>query len=267
MVNNLQERSTALVQIFFCYVTGEKNMGKGIFITGTDTGVGKTIITAILAALLREEKIDAIPYKPIQSGALKTSAGLIAEDVEIYRSLLGLTENQEKYCSYALEAPLSPHLAAKKAGVSVSYTNIKNHFHTLTSTHELVIAEGAGGLGVPLIEENNRVISTIDFIKELNLPLIIVTHPKLGTINHTLLTVSYAQSQGIPILGLVMNQWPTNPSDMERDNMRMIEKLCSIPFIGTVPCLPEPPVEYIQQNWQEIRQSLSVKNLLPLINL
>lgn len=240
-------------------------MLKGIFITGTDTGVGKTIVTACVTALLQEQKINSIPYKPIQSGAINTGEGLIAEDVEVYRKVLGFTDKQEKYCTYALKAPVSPHLAAKKEGRTLSLKKIEAHFHALKRNHDLVIVEGAGGLGVPLIEEKDRILLTGELIHRLQLPILLVTHPGLGTINHTLLSVSYARSLGIPILGLIVNQWPEHPTEMEKDNIKMMEKLCQIPILGLLPSMPAPAEEYIVNHWPKIRNSFNREKLLALL--
>ena len=240
-------------------------MLKGIFITGTDTGVGKTFVTACLTTFLREQKMNPIPYKPIQSGAIKTGQGLIAEDVEVYRKVLGFTDKQEKYCSYALERPVSPHLAAKKEGRKISFEEIGGHFNALKNNHDFIVVEGAGGLGVPLIEEKDRIHLTGELIQQLQLPILLVTHPGLGTINHTLLSVSYAKSLGIPVLGLIVNQWPEQPTEMAKDNIQMIEKLCQIPILGLLPSVPAPAEEHILSHWPKIRESFDKEKLLELI--
>lgn len=240
-------------------------MLKGIFITGTDTEVGKTFVTACLTALLREQNMNPIPYKPIQSGAIKTDQGLIAEDVEVYRKVLSFTDTQETYCSYALERPVSPHLAAKQEGRKISFEEIEGHFNALKNNHDFIVVEGAGGLAVPLIQEKDRIHLTGDLIQQLQLPILLVTHPGLGTINHTLLSVSYAKSMGIPVLGLIVNQWPEHPTEMEKDNIQMMEKLCQIPILGLLPSMPAPAEEHIINHWPKIRDSFYTGKLLDLL--
>lgn len=232
-------------------------MNRGIFITGTDTGIGKTLVTACLTAFLREKGIHAIPYKPVQSGALKTEEGLLAEDVAVYRRVLGLKEDQNYLCSYALKAPVSPHLAAKKENVHINLFKIQSHFHRLLESHDFVVVEGAGGIGVPLSQDAKRIVMTADLIRLLQIPLLIVTRPGLGTINHTLMTVSYAREKGIHVAGILVNQWPDSPTEMEKDNIDMLEKVCGVPIVGLLPCIPEPVEEKIKDLWPKIRQSFS----------
>lgn len=239
-------------------------MNRGVFITGTDTGVGKTLVTACLTAFLREKGVQAIPFKPIQSGAIKTQQGLLAEDVAVYRQILDLKEEQNYFCTYALEEPVSPHLAAKKANVHINLFKIQSHFHRLLECHDFVIVEGAGGMGVPLFQKSERVVMTADLIHLLQIPLLIVTQPGLGTINHTLLTLSYAREKGIPVAGILVNNWPDYPTEMERDNIAMIEKICGVPILGLLPRLPEPGSEHVKDLWPKIQQSFSMEPIREL---
>ena len=207
----------------------------GIFVTGTDTGIGKTFVTAYLLGILQRSGIKAVPYKPVQSGGRLEEGILVAEDIEEYRLAANLTYQQGELCTYCLEDPVSPHLAAKISGVKIDKNRLVNQYIKLQKENDLVIVEGAGGLAVPLAENEDEIYLTKDLINELDIPVLIVTHPSLGTINHSLLTAEYAKKNGIAILGFIINNVSEEESLMEQDNVRMIEILSGVPVIGKIP--------------------------------
>lgn len=206
-------------------------MGIGFFITGTDTNIGKTYVTTKLVASLHNKGIDAIPYKPIQSGTINIDNRLIGEDVAFYKESLRLKEDFCYYNTYTLNTPVSPHLASKLENVSLDESIILQKYCELEKNHEVVFVEGAGGVAVPLKDD----FDTVDLIKLLNLPVIIVTTLKLGTLNHTVLTVEYLKSRQIKIQGLVINKVPKKLNTMEKDNLSMIQKLTGQEIIGFIP--------------------------------
>ncbi|WP_027417890.1 dethiobiotin synthase [Aneurinibacillus terranovensis] len=214
-------------------------MNAALFITGTGTGVGKTSVTAYLNALLQSQGIKSVPYKPVQSGCIRQQGKLIAEDVEFYRSVSLLQHTDEDMCSYRFEPAVSPHLAARSANSKIDPCVIKQQLEHLQKNNDFVIVEGAGGIAVPLADGDKKYMIA-DLIKELELPLVLVTHPGLGTINHTLLSVAYAKQLGIPLLGLVVNSMPDVPNAMEEDNVHMITHLTGLPLLGTLPIFREP---------------------------
>jgi dethiobiotin synthetase len=207
----------------------------GIFVTGTDTGIGKTFVTAYLLGILQRSGIKAVPYKPVQSGGRLEEGILVAEDIEEYRLAANLPYQQDELCTYCLEDPVSPHLAAKISGVKIDKNRLVNQYIKLQKENDLVIVEGAGGLAVPLAENEDEIYLTKDLIKELDIPVLIVTHSSLGTINHSLLTAEYAKKNGIAILGFIINNVSEEESLMEQDNVRMIEILSGVPVIGKIP--------------------------------
>ena len=159
-------------------------MTKSFFITGTDTNIGKTVVSAFMCQYL-----NADYFKPVQTGEESDSAAVF--------HLTDLTEDRVHKPAYSLTAPRSPHEAAMKDGVKIDMDEIK-----LPETNgRPLIVEGAGGVLVPL-NENDLMI---DLIKKLDLPVIIVAHPELGTINHTLLTIEALRSRDIEIAGVIMN--------------------------------------------------------------
>jgi dethiobiotin synthetase len=207
----------------------------GVFVTGTDTGIGKTFVTAYLLGILQRSGIKAVPYKPVQSGGRREAGILVAEDIEEYRLAANLPYQQDELCTYCLEEPVSPHLAAKISGVKIDKNRLVNQYLKLQKENDLVIVEGAGGLAVPLAENEDEFYLTKDLIRELNIPVLIVTHPSLGTINHSLLTAEYAKKNDITILGFIINNVSEEESLMEQDNVRMIENLSGVPVIGKIP--------------------------------
>jgi dethiobiotin synthetase len=206
-------------------------MGKGYFITGTDTNIGKTVVTSHLVAYLNQKGLDAIPFKPIQSGIVYENNRAIGEDVAFYKECLPLKEDFSYYNTYTLETPVSPHLASKLENIFIDEKLILDKYRELEKKHDVIFVEGAGGVAVPFKEDFN----TIDLIKLLELPVIIVTTLKLGTLNHTLLTAEYLKSKQINIKGLIINQVPSTLDEMQKDNLVMIEKLTGLEVIGLVP--------------------------------
>ncbi len=218
-----------------------------MFVTGTGTGVGKTVATGFLTALLQKSGISAVPYKPIQSGAVWQNNRLVAEDVQFYQAVAELSYEQQELCTYCLEAAASPHLAAQQAGTTIDPAIIEEQLHRLSRENRLVLVEGAGGLAVPLAEHSDGTYTTKDLLLQLRLPIVIVAEPSLGTINHTVLTVSYAHAHNIPIVGILVNRMPEQPTDLEKDNLRMIGKLTDVPILGVIPAFAEPLVHNVKQ--------------------
>lgn len=206
-------------------------MNRGFFIIGTDTGVGKTVVTAGLVGALRAKGIDAVPYKPVQSGAMKTEEGLIPLDVEFYKKVVKLPE--DKYNTYSLQPPLAPSVAAELSNVIIEKRKILEDYQRLSNKYELVVVEGAGGLLVPLY--GTEFILT-DLIKALKLPIVIVARPNLGTINHTLLTVKCAQQMGFTVQGIIYNGLDEKTAGIaEKSNPKIIEDITKLPTIGVIP--------------------------------
>lgn len=203
----------------------------GIFITGTSSNVGKTIVTTCLTYAFRKRNIDTVPYKPIQCGAIVKGEEWLAPDVELYRKVYQ-PKDDEQLNSYLYEPRFSPHFAAQLAGNPINPQIIKNNFKLLQEEHELVLVEGAGGLAVPLIDEQ---YGTPELIIDLNIPIVIVTQATVGTLNATALTAHYAQSKGLNIKGIIINGYPANPTEGIKHNPPMIERMTGVPVIGIIP--------------------------------
>ena len=189
-----------------------------VFITGTDTDVGKTVVSAMLLRSFSHH-VPVAYWKPVATGLQ------IERDTDTIIKLCGkdLLICQE---SYRFKQPLSPHLAAPLSGKKIHEKKILNDFNVLTkkySNHTFVI-EGAGGLFVPL----NSHYFMIDLLKDLNIPCLLVTRSSLGTINHTVLSIEALRARKIPLLGVIVN------GVQNRDNVRAIEKFGRVPVVAEV---------------------------------
>jgi dethiobiotin synthetase len=209
-------------------------MAKGIFVTGTDTGVGKTLVAGGLAALFRENGIDVGVMKPIESGCHREGGILIPEDALFLKEMSGCQDGLDLINPYALEHPLAPALAAELERVDIRIEVIQEAYSILASRHELVLVEGAGGMLVPITPDRLMV----DLAKELGgLSLLIVTRALLGTINHTLLSLYCAQGEDMEVLGVVMNQTSPQYGLAESLNPGALQRWGKAPFLGSLPFL------------------------------
>lgn len=202
-----------------------------LFITGTDTEVGKTVITALLGLLYQDAGLKVACFKAVQTGAVRRANGLLAPDVLFYAAMLGLDEDLKTFCPYVFEPPLSPHLAARLAGVKIDPARIGEHYTALAGRYDAVLVEGAGGLMVPLGE--NYFIR--DLISDLGLPTLVVARPGLGTINHTLLTVTCARQASLTVAGVAINRYPSAPDPAAQDNPAAIATLGKVNVLAVVP--------------------------------
>jgi dethiobiotin synthetase len=205
---------------------------KGVFVTGTDTGVGKTWIAAGITAVLRRWGLSACYFKPVQSGCPEENGRLIPTDARFAQELAGLAEPLEILTPITLRLPLAPGVAAAREGVTVDLDRIAQARVALAGRYDLLVTEGAGGLYVPLKDTDFLVL---DMIKWLRAPLIVVARAGLGTINHTVLTVKAAQQAGVPVAGVVINRYPEKPSLAEETNPEVIAALTDVPILGKVP--------------------------------
>ncbi|MBM4284524.1 MAG: dethiobiotin synthase [Deltaproteobacteria bacterium] len=204
----------------------------GVFVTGTDTNVGKTWVAAGLTWAVRRRDINACYFKPVQSGCPEEGGRLIPTDAAFAGNLAGLDEPLELLTPVALRLPLAPAVAAREEGVEVDFRQIARAWWQLARKYEYLVVEGAGGLCVPLAAKNFLVL---DLIRWLRLPLVVVARAGLGTINHTVLTVKAAQQAGAPVVGVILNQYPATPSLAARTNPEVIEDLADVPVLGRAP--------------------------------
>lgn len=205
-------------------------MAKGIFIVGTDTDVGKTIVTAALMHVLRSNGYNATYFKAALSGALEVEKELIPGDTKIVSEVSNLKEDYENITPYIYKTAVSPHLAAKIHNNPIDLNIIEAKYSYLKEKYDYIIAEGSGGIVCPLIDSENHVYLLENLIKDLGMSVIIVARAGLATINHTVLTVKYIENLGIKIKGIIINGY--EKSLLCDDNIKMIEKLTRVPIIG-----------------------------------
>lgn len=210
-------------------------LSKGIFITGTDTGVGKTVAAAAIARLLKNRGINAGIMKPVTSGCIERDGRLVSEDAELLAWGAGLAGVKPDNAPYLLRAPLAPSEAASRDGVRIDLAAIQQAYLRLAEQHDFVIVEGAGGLMVPLAGG----LLVADLITRLQLPTLVVTRPNLGTINHTLLTTFSAKQMGIIITGVIINNYPAEPDDAESYAPHLLGSLAGAPILGVFPRVDE----------------------------
>ncbi|WP_339164135.1 dethiobiotin synthase [Siminovitchia sp. FSL H7-0308] len=212
---------------------------KGIFVTGTDTGVGKTIVSCGIAAVLKERMLDVGVYKPLLSGISREHA---ESDTSLLKQMSQTTLSHEEITPFEFAEPLAPLVAARLEERKMFLEDVLAHWERVKEKHEFFIVEGAGGISVPLGED----FLVSDLIKALQLPLLIVARPNLGTINHTFLTVQYAKSMGLPIAGIVINGRSEHPDIAEVTSPKLMEDMCGVPILGMLPKLEKVTKEKVQ---------------------
>jgi len=198
---------------------------QGIFITGTDTNIGKTVATLVLGVLAQEDGINIGVMKPVQCAG---------RDAQFLKKSLNIKDPIAKINPYFAKEPLSPHLAFARQKRTIHINRIKKVYDQLSARHDLMLVEGAGGLMVPL--KSNYLI--VDLIKDLDLDVIIVARLGLGTINHTLLTIRQIQEMGLNVRGVIFSDYKRGKNGIpEKTNPDVIRKYGNVAIIGTIPYL------------------------------
>lgn len=189
------------------------------FISGIDTDAGKSVVTGVLARTLRSKGVNVITQKFIQTGCIG-----ISEDILKHREIMGI-EPQEvdkngTTCPYVMTYPASPHLAAEIDRMNIDTHVIRRATEALSRLYDVVLLEGAGGLYVPV----TRDYMTIDYVQDNNYPLILVASSKLGSINHTLMSLEVCRFRGIDVRYLIYNYFPNDSEQIRRDSITIFEK-------------------------------------------
>lgn len=205
-------------------------MGTGLFITGTDTGVGKTFVACGLAALLRESGYRVGVMKPAETGCVEKDGKLFPEDAVKLKDASGCDVPLEKICPFQLREPLAPSVAAEREGVTIDIDRLMETYHEIRSAHDITLVEGAGGLMVPLLPS----YTYADFAHVLKLQTLVVAANRLGAINHLLLTLEHASCKGLPVLGYVLNEVQSESSPAANTNRAELSGLTSVPCLGEI---------------------------------
>ena len=195
----------------------------GVFVTGTDTGAGKTVVAAALCAALRAAGRRVAAVKPVLTGLEDAHEQAWPLDHELLAAAAG--GDPDRVAPLRFGPPMSPHLAAELAGVEIDRGALLNDIAAAADGADTAVVEGVGGLLVPIAPG----LSVRDLAADLGLPLIIAARPGLGTINHTLLTIEAARAAGLEIAMIVLTPWPASPSTIERSNRETIAGLSGVP--------------------------------------
>ncbi len=200
---------------------------KGLFITGTDTGVGKTVVAAAIAITLKRKGIDVGVMKPLQSGG--------DNDADILMKAAGVADEKSLVVPYRFNEAVAPTLAARIEGIEIDLDVIKGSYSKLAKRHDVMIVEGAGGVMVPVLESGKESFLFSDLAVHMGLQIVIVARSGLGTINHTLLTIDHAKRKGLDLAGVIINGYPRSPGISEENNPRIIEDISGVPVLSLVP--------------------------------
>ncbi len=206
-------------------------MNRGVFITGTDTGVGKSVVAAVIARLAATGGGSCGVMKPVTSGCSVRDGSRFSEDAELLAYGAGIPTLLPEATPYLLGAPLAPSVAAEKEGVRIDLERIAADYSVLAEQYDFMVVEGAGGLMVPLA--GGFLIA--DLVRRLELPVIVVARPGLGTVNHTLLTCFAARQMGLSVTGVIISGFPDSPGEAEESAPHLIGALCGAPLLGLFP--------------------------------
>lgn len=208
---------------------------RSIFVTGTDTGVGKTTVSAGIAAALRARALSVGVCKPVETGCRLGMGGRpVPEDASVLRFFSGCRSELTVICPYALRQPLAPLLAAERERVDIDLERLVHCYQGIAGAHDFTLVEGAGGLLVPITDA----ATYADLARRLAAPVLVVVGSRLGAINHALLTIRYAESIGLLVLGYVVNFPRSENDEAACSNVEVLTRLLGPP-LGVVPFLGE----------------------------
>lgn len=227
----------------------------GYFVAGTDTGVGKTLVSCILLREFVARGAAAVGMKPVASGCVATAAGWVSEDVSRLMAAGNVTAPREWINPYAFKPSVAPHIAARLAGASIRLPRIRAAFHKLRERADVVVVEGIGGFRVPLSERRD----TADLARILGLPVILVVGMKLGCLNHALLTAEAIRGRGLRLAGWVANRIDPGMAEFEA-NVEALEERLNASLLGVIPHFSGSAPEHVAPalDWAK---SLPVNNL------
>jgi dethiobiotin synthetase len=208
-----------------------RNGPRGLFITGTDTGVGKTVVVAALALALKQKGVNVAVMKPIESGL--DLSYIESSDAERLRALLMPTQSLETVCLYQLASPLAPLAAARMVGVTIDFSAITSAYHELSQHHDLILVEGVGGVMAPISRET----TVRDLITDLGLPSLLIGRTGLGGINHIFLALEALQIYNIEVLGIIFNHSEREPDSdpqtlQHHSTIELVRELRKVPVFG-----------------------------------
>jgi len=237
-------------------------MNHGVFITGTDTGIGKTLVTAALALHLQKRGLSVGVMKPIETGVLPAREA--HSDAGRLRSILDSDEPLGAIRPYSFTQPVAPLAAAQVEGRPINPDTIQKVYRVLANRYDCMVVEGVGGVRVPI----TPTIGVIDLIRSLRLPVVVVGRSGLGGINHALLTIDALRRNKIPIIALLLNQTESTRSAVarlqERTTLAILRKQAGLPVLGPLPYEPGLPGRF-RPAVLHLAKSAAIKNLGKLV--
>ncbi len=237
-------------------------MNHGVFITGTDTGVGKTLVSAALALHLKKQGLTVGVMKPIETGTSPSRES--RSDAARLRSIIESDEPLGAVRPYAFELPVAPLAAAQKKGQAINLETIKKVYRLLSSRYDFMVVEGVGGVRVPITPK----VGVTDLITSLRLPVVVIGRCGLGGINHALLTIEALRRNRIPILALVLNQTESARSAVarlqQRTTLEILRTQAGVPVLGPLPYEPGLPGRF-RPAAHHLARTAAIKKLAQLM--
>lgn len=216
-------------------------MPRGLFITGTDTEVGKTLVACALINACRRAGMRVVPMKPVAAGCYQTPEGWKNEDVEALRAAADIDAPLDEINPYRFVEPIAPHIAASRTKVAIDLAVIRERFDMLSRRADAVIVEGAGGFLVPLNEREDFG----DLARTLALPVVLTVGMRLGCINHALLTQEAILARGLPLVGWVANRIDPAMNAFD-ENLETLKRGLKAPLLGVVPRMDRPDASAVR---------------------
>ena len=204
----------------------------GFFVTGTDTGVGKTVVAGAIARCLLAAGRRVGVFKPLATGCRRTREGLVSEDTEFLAHCSNSLNPLEQINPVRYMAPLAPLVAAERAQRAVDWQQVQLGYENVTADNDLVVVEGIGGVMVPITKD----YQVLDLMEDMALPVVVVASSRLGTINHTLLTIKACRDRKLKITGVVLNNYNADEASLaEETNPRVIAEVGEVAVLTVIP--------------------------------
>ena len=232
-----------------------------LFVTGTDTGVGKTLVTAALARHFRSRGLTVGVMKPVETGV--ENPARLGNDATLLRWASGSTEAADNICPYRFTKALSPSQAATAAKQPIDIDRIIKAGNALRNNSDILLVEGSGGLMVPI--RGGYLMA--DLARQMGAPLLIITHPRLGTLNHTLLTTLATRSMDMELSGFIINRMPDIPDEAEGEAPHLLASLASADLIGVLPEVQGSDQEKVSRLSEEVINMPAYRYLLSKLGL
>jgi dethiobiotin synthetase len=228
---------------------------KSYFITATDTGVGKTTITAALAASIRKSGVDVGIMKPVATGVLQKT-GFRSSDVSILHRAAKVNDPENEINPIFMPMPASPYDASKLLDLKFDKKIIFEQFAKLNNKHKMMLVEGIGGIMTPL----TRDYFVADLIKDLGLETIIVTRSTIGTLNQTMMTVKTCLDYKIPVKGIIVNNYDENGGPAEKNTPITIHEITGVPILGVLPFIKD--YGNLEEMISHVEKNIDLKSLI-----